>query len=74
MAKVWCAETECEYCRENGCTAKEINISAGHIHTVHQGFRHHWECRTFKPSEDAKEMFEMLKAYFDGLARRDDNG
>ena len=73
MPKVWCAETECEYYHENGCKAKEINISAGHIHTIHQGFAHHWECRTFKPSEDAKEMFKMLKTYFDGLSKGVDN-
>lgn len=72
MPKVWCAETECEYCKGNKCTAREINISAGHIHTVHQGFIHHWECRTFKISEEAKELFDMLKRYFDGLSKKGD--
>lgn len=67
MAKVWCAEIECEYNRENICRAKEINISAGHLHTKHQGFIHHWECRTFKMSEEAAELFGMFKAYFDGM-------
>lgn len=72
MPKVWCAETECEYYRDNRCTAKEINISAGHIHTKHQGYIHHWECRTFKMSEEAKELFGMLKAYFDSYGERKD--
>lgn len=69
MTKVYCAEIECENCKENECKAKEINLTAGHIHTVHKGFAHHWECRTFKQSKDAKEIFDMLKAYFDGLQR-----
>lgn len=67
MPKVWCAEIECKYHKNNKCTAKEINLSAGHIHTVHQGFIHHWTCRMFEPSEDAKELFEMCKEYFDGI-------
>lgn len=67
MTKVWCAETECKLQKNNRCTAKEINLSAGHIHTMHQGFMHHWECRMFEQSEDAKELFGMLKSYFDGM-------
>ena len=65
MAKVWCAETECEFCHENECTAEEINFSAGHIHTKFQGYKHHWECNTFKMSKEAEEVFGMLKAYFE---------
>ena len=61
---VWCAETECVYCKENICTADEINLSAGHMHTVHEGFRHVWTCRTFSPDPEAKELFDMLKAFF----------
>ena len=72
MAKVRCAETECEYCHDCECTAHEINISAGHIHTKHQGYIHHWECQTFKMSKEAEEIFGMLKAYFGSLGERKD--
>lgn len=73
MPKVWCAETECEYYGEDGCTANEINITAGHIHAKHQGYIHHWECRTFKMSEEYKKLFGMLKAYFDRVDKEDDD-
>ena len=65
MTKVYCAETECKYFDDCLCTADEINLTAGHIHSVHNGFMHHWECRMFEQSKEAKEMFEMLKSYFD---------
>lgn len=67
--KVWCAETECEHNKDNLCKAKEINISAGRVHTIHDGYIHHWECRTFKMSEEAEKLFSMLKRYFDRLDR-----
>lgn len=65
MTKVYCAETDCEHFDDCLCTAEEININSGHIHSVHNGFMRHWECRTFKQSKDAKEIFDRLKAYFD---------
>lgn len=60
MAKVWCAENECKYNDRNLCKAKEINLAAGHMHTVHEGFRPVWTCRTFEESALAAE----LKAQF----------
>ena len=65
MPKVWCAENECVFNKDNECVAEEINLSAGHVHTKHQGFAHKLECRTFQQSDEAKEMFEMLKSFFD---------
>lgn len=64
MAKVWCAEIECQYNQDGQCRAKEINIAAGHIHSKYQGFIHHWECRTFRLSKESEELFSELKTYF----------
>lgn len=74
MPKVYCAEIECEYYSEKGCKAKEINVSAGRIHTIHQGFARHWVCRTFKMSKEAEEISELLKPYFDKIKKeKNDN-
>jgi hypothetical protein len=63
MAKVWCATIECPNNKNNRCTAKEINISDGHIHTVHQGFKQVWECRTHTISQESKQFEERIKEY-----------
>ena len=63
MPKVWCAEIECEFCVGNVCRAKEVNFSVGHIHTTNQGYIQHWECRNFKMSKEAKNLFNLLKIY-----------
>lgn len=60
MAKVWCATIECKYNKKNQCKAKEINISDGHIHTVHQGYKQIWVCRNFTISESAMELEKFL--------------
>lgn len=65
--RIVCAETECEYFSMDGCTAEEINLTAGHMHTVHEGYRHVWTCRTFRPSPEAKEIYDMLKSYIDAV-------
>ena len=61
MTKVWCATIECKHNKKNQCKAKEINISDGHIHTVHQGYKQIWLCRSFAMSESAKEIEQVLK-------------
>lgn len=61
MAKVWCASIECKHNKNNQCKAKEINISDGYIHTVHQGYKQIWLCRSFDMSESAKEIEQVLK-------------
>ena len=61
MAKVWCATLECEYNKRNKCTAKEINLSDGHVHTVHQGYLQIWKCEAFAMSREAREMYEDLR-------------
>ena len=67
MAKVWCAENECLFNKDNECLADYINITAGRIHSRNQGYCRHWECRTFKQSAEVKELYEMLKSYFDNM-------
>lgn len=54
MTKVWCAETTCKHNKDNLCSAKKINLSAGQIHTVHEGCRQLWTCRTYEMSYEAK--------------------
>ena len=73
MVKVWCAEIECIYNSENECTATEINLSVGHLHTKHQGYAHKWECRTYQQSKEAKAIIDMLNAYFENAERRNNN-
>ena len=64
MPKVWCATLECKHNEGNKCRAKSINLSDGHIHTVHQGFKHIHECRTYEMSDRAKTLGKMLEGYF----------
>lgn len=64
MTKVRCAEIECKHYSENGCTAKEINLSAGHKHTVYEGFLHVWTCKTYEMSEESKQIHECLQEFF----------
>ena len=65
MAKVWCAAGMCKWNDDNRCRAKEINLSEGHLHTVHQGFKQVWTCRAFEMSENAKR----LQAQFEEILR-----
>ena len=63
MTKVWCAEINCAYCISNVCRAKEVNFTAGNIHTKNQGYIQHWECRTYQMSREAEELFKVLEKY-----------
>ena len=61
MSQVHCASFECEYNRDNLCIAKVIRLSDGHIHTVHQGFKHIHECKTYQKSQYYKELEEKIQ-------------
>ena len=63
MIKVYCASIDCEYNHNNKCMAEEIKLNDGHIHTVHQGFKHIHECTTYKESEYSKELKQALKDF-----------
>ena len=69
MPKVWCAAIECEHNKNNQCKAKEINLSNGNVHTVHQGFMHIWQCRAFEMSEQAKQFRKELDKYFGSMGQ-----
>ena len=56
MARVCCAAVECKWNDDCLCRAKSINLSDGHVHTVHQGFKHIWTCKEFEMSAFAKEV------------------
>ena len=61
--KIWCAEIDCEHLKDNRCTAKEINLSAGFVNTLYEGRMRCWKCGSFKLSEQAKEMQERVEEY-----------
>ena len=63
MPKVWCAAIECENNKNNQCKAAEINLSEGHIHTVHQGFKQVWECKTYNMSKESKQIEDRIKEW-----------
>lgn len=56
MARVYCAAVECKFNDGNICIAKSINLSEGHVHTVHQGFKQVWTCRSYEMSAIAKQV------------------
>ena len=69
MTKVWCAAIECEHNKNNQCKAKEINLSNGNVHTVHQGLLHICKCKAFEMSEDVKRMSKELEKHFGSMDR-----
>lgn len=64
MPKVCCATLECKHNKDYKCRASSISLSDGHIHTVHQGYKHIHECRTYEKSESAKALEKELQGYF----------
>lgn len=63
MAKVWCAEITCKHNHDNVCKAKEINLSAGLVHTVHEGAMDIWKCCTYAESEESRQIREALEQF-----------
>lgn len=70
MVKVICASVDCEYNLDNKCKAKEIKLNDGHIHTVHQGFKHIHECKTYTKSQ----YYKKLEQEFQDLIQREKGG
>lgn len=66
MSKVVCAALECKYNKNNRCTASSVSLSDGHIHTVHQGYKQIWECKTFEISEEDKKLYEEISLLMNG--------
>lgn len=65
MAKVWCAQIECEHNKGNRCRATEINLSVGNLHTIHQGFEQVWYCRSYQMSDEAKRQYDAVKQFLE---------
>lgn len=70
MPKVICAHAECKHNKNNVCKAKEINVGAWLIHTVHHGVKRMEECKTYEESEEYKFMKKALTRITGG----EDNG
>lgn len=66
MPKLVCATLECKYNKNNRCTAKEISLSDGHIHTVHQGYKQVWECKTYEMSAEDRQLYEEMSLFMNG--------
>jgi hypothetical protein len=71
MPKVWCAAIECKHNKENQCTRKKINLSAGHTHTVLNGYMQYWECRMFNESSESAELRRKIESFLRSQQFRD---
>lgn len=63
MANVHCASFDCVHNRDNICIAGTIRLADGHIHTVHQGFKHIHECKTYCQAQYYKELEREIKSH-----------
>lgn len=66
MPKLVCAAIECRFNKDNLCKSGTVRLSDGHIHTVHQGYKQIWECKTYEISSEAKQISEELKSFLSG--------
>lgn len=58
--KVICATLECKHNEDGLCTAKQIRLSDGHVHTVFQGFKQIWECKSFEMDKMCEKILKKL--------------
>lgn len=63
MPKVICGHTECKHNKNKVCKAKEINLGAWLINTVHYGMKRMEECITYEESEEYKEIQKILNSF-----------
>ena len=64
MTKVYCADTSCEFCNDNGvCTQKKIALAWTSVRTVYDGRQEYNRCRMYSKSETAKQIEESLKPF-----------
>ena len=70
MAKIRCPSVECEWNKNNRCTAKEIYLSEHCVHTVHQGFVRMWVCKGYQESERAKAIRVEMEKYMSGVMKK----
>ena len=62
MPKIVCAAIECVHQdkKKNICRAKVINLSENFVHTVHDGQKQFWTCRTFEKDPEISKMDEKF--------------
>ena len=65
MPKLVCAAIECRFNKDYHCRAGTVRLSDGHIHTVHQGYKQIWECKTYEISSEAKQLSDEIKSFLD---------
>lgn len=74
MARVWCAAIECEHNKENQCMLPEINLTHGYVHTVHNGFMQHWQCRNFSESAKTAELRKRIELFLSQRHKNQEGG
>lgn len=63
--KVICASEDCAYIDDkHRCTANSINLTEDNVHTVYDGFQRFNRCRTYRQSEESKEMRKFIEKHF----------
>lgn len=59
---IHCYDMRCKYCNDKyKCTNKNVELNYVGINTVHQGYRHLLECKSFEESDLYKNTMELLK-------------
>lgn len=59
---VYCYDMRCKYCNDKyKCTNKNVELNYVGINTIHQGYRHFLECKSFEESELYKNTMELLQ-------------
>ena len=65
MTKVYCADSSCAFCNDNGfCTQKKIGLAWLSVQTVHEGRQEYNKCRGYQHSDIAKQIEEKMKPFF----------
>jgi hypothetical protein len=66
MAKVFCASIDCSHNENCKCTLKEVALKEWYIHTMHEGYKHMWECKNYEMSEEAEDMYAKIREVMGG--------
>jgi hypothetical protein len=65
MTKVYCADSSCSFCNDNGvCTQKKIGLAWLSVQTVREGRQEYNKCRMYQKSDIAKQIGEKMKPFF----------
>lgn len=61
MPKIYCADLICKYNKNKKCSAKEVNLSASSIITLHNGRQEFNTCRTIEFSDEWIRLGQKIK-------------